>query len=156
MERIYTVPLKEAWNAQRYRRSERAMMVLKAFAVRHMKAKEVTVDTTVNETIWARGIKSPPHKIRVKMTKDDEGKVTITMAEAGAEAEAKEAPKKEPKAKAKAKSKAKAEPKAKAKAKAGKKAEPKEEPKVEAKAEAEAEPKAEPEAEPKVEAEKKE
>jgi large subunit ribosomal protein L31e len=86
MERIYTVPLKEAWNAQRYRRSERAMMVLKAFAVRHMKAKEVTVDTTVNEAIWARGIKSPPHKIRVKMTKDDDGKVTITMAEAEAAA----------------------------------------------------------------------
>ena len=84
MERIYTVPLKEAWNAQRYRRSERAMMVLKAFAVRHMKAKEITVDTTVNEAIWARGIKSPPHKIRVKMTKDDDGKVTITMAEAEA------------------------------------------------------------------------
>ena len=150
LERIYTVPLKEAWNAQRYRRSERAMMVLKAFAVRHMKAKEVTVDTSVNETIWARGIKTPPRRIRVKMTKDDEGKVTITMAEAGAEAEAKEELKKEPKAKAKA------EPKAKGKAKAKKKAEPKEEPKVEAKVEAEAEPKAEPEAEPKVEAEKKE
>ena len=88
MERIYTVPLKEAWNAQRYRRSERAMMVLKAFAVRHMKAKEVTVDTTVNEAIWARGIKSPPHKIRVKMTKDDDGKVTITMAKAEASAAA--------------------------------------------------------------------
>jgi len=94
LERIYTVPLKEAWNAQRYRRSERAMMVLKAFAVRHMKAKEVSVDTTVNEAIWARGIKSPPHKIRVKMTKDDEGKVTITMAEAEAAAET-EAEKKE-------------------------------------------------------------
>jgi large subunit ribosomal protein L31e len=88
MERIYTVPLKEAWNAQRYRRSERAMMVLKAFAVRHMKAKEVTVDTTVNEAIWARGIKSPPHKIRVKMTKDEDGKVIITMAEAEASAAA--------------------------------------------------------------------
>jgi large subunit ribosomal protein L31e len=88
-ERIYTVPLKEAWNAQRYRRSERAMMVLKAFAVRHMKAKEVTVDTTVNEAIWARGIKSPPHKIRVKMTKDDDDKVTITMAEAEAATETK-------------------------------------------------------------------
>ena len=88
MERIYTVPLKEAWNAQRYRRSERAMMVLKAFAVRHMKAKEVTVDTTVNEAIWARGIKSPPHKIRVKMTKDEDGKVIITMAEVEASAAA--------------------------------------------------------------------
>jgi large subunit ribosomal protein L31e len=80
-ERIYTVPLKEAWQAQRYRRSERAVMVLKAFAVRHMKAKEVSVDTSVNETIWARGIRSPPHKIRVKMTRDEEGNVTITMAE---------------------------------------------------------------------------
>jgi len=89
-ERIYTVPLKEAWHAQRYRRSEKAMMVLKAFAKRHMKAKEVAVDNVVNETIWARGIKSPPHKIRVKMTKDDEDKVTITMAEVESEAEKKE------------------------------------------------------------------
>lgn len=89
-ERIYTVPLKEAWNAQRYRRSEKAMMVLKAFAKRHMKAKDVAVDNAVNETIWARGIKNPPHKIRVKMTKDDEGKVTITMAEVVSEAEKKE------------------------------------------------------------------
>jgi large subunit ribosomal protein L31e len=132
LERIYTVPLKEAWNAQRYRRSERAMMVLKAFAVRHMKATTVTVDTSVNEVIWARGIKSPPHKIRVKMTKDDEGAVTVTMAEVDAKAEAK-AEKKEAKEKAK-------KPKA----------EKKTEPKVEAKTEAK------PEAEPKIEAEKKE
>jgi large subunit ribosomal protein L31e len=88
-ERIYTVPLKEAWNAQRYRRSERAMMVLKAFALRHMKATSITVDTSVNEAIWTRGIKSPPHRIRVKMTKNDEGAVTITLAEAEAHAEAK-------------------------------------------------------------------
>jgi large subunit ribosomal protein L31e len=91
-ERIYTVPLKEAWQAQRYRRSERAVMVLKAFAVRHMKAKEVSVDTSVNEVIWARGIKSPPHKIRVKMTKDDEGNVTITMAETDVKIEAEAKP----------------------------------------------------------------
>ncbi|OGD55815.1 hypothetical protein A3K78_10915 [Candidatus Bathyarchaeota archaeon RBG_13_52_12] len=91
-ERIYTVPLKEAWQAQRYRRSERAVMVLKAFAVRHMKAKEVSVDTSVNEVIWARGIKSPPHKIRVKMTKDDEGKVTITLAETDLKVEAEAKP----------------------------------------------------------------
>jgi large subunit ribosomal protein L31e len=93
-ERIYTVPLKEAWQAQRYRRSERAVMVLKAFAVRHMKAKEVSVDTSVNEVIWARGIKSPPHKIRVKMTKDDDGNVTITMAETDVKVEAEAKPEK--------------------------------------------------------------
>ncbi|HIH89449.1 TPA: hypothetical protein HA344_09625 [Candidatus Bathyarchaeota archaeon] len=113
-ERIYTVPLKEAWNAQRYRRSERAMMVLKAFAKRHMKAETITVDTTVNEAIWARGIKSPPHKIRVKMTKDDEGAVTITMADVDPKAEAKKA-RADAKAEAKAKAKPKKEPKAEAK-----------------------------------------
>jgi large subunit ribosomal protein L31e len=124
-ERIYTVPLKEAWNAQRYRRSERAMMVLKAFAKRHMKAETISVDTSVNEVIWARGIKSPPHKIRVKMTKDDEGKVTITMAEAEAKAEGKAEVKAEVKAEGKAevKAEAKEKPKAKAKAKAEPKAE---------------------------------
>jgi large subunit ribosomal protein L31e len=57
-------------------------MVLKAFAKRHMKAIEVVVDTSVNEAIWARGIKSPPRRIRVKMTKDSDGKVSITMVEA--------------------------------------------------------------------------
>jgi len=137
-ERIYTVPLKEAWHAQRYRRSEKAMMVLKAFAVRHMKAKSVTVDTMVNQTIWARGIKSPPRRIRVKMTKDDEGLVTITMAELDAKAEAKAE-------REKAKKEAKKKPK-------------KEEAKPEAKPEpeAEAEAKEEPEVKPAAEAEKKE
>ncbi|MBM3291670.1 50S ribosomal protein L31e [Candidatus Bathyarchaeota archaeon] len=81
-ERIYTVPLKEAWNAQRYRRSERAITVLKSFVKRHMKSEKVVLDPLVNETIWARGIKSPPHKIRVKLVKDSEGVVTITLAEA--------------------------------------------------------------------------
>lgn len=98
-ERIYTVPLKEAWQAQRYRRSEKAVMVLKAFAVRHMKAKDVSVDTSVNEIIWARGIKSPPHKIRVKMTKDDEGNVSITMAETDLKVEAEAKPEAEAKKK---------------------------------------------------------
>ena len=128
LERIYTVPLKEAWNAQRYRRSERAMMVLKAFTVRHMKATTVTIDTSVNEAIWARGIKSPPHKIRVKMTKDDEGAVTVTMAEVDVKAEAKEA-RAEAKKKTKEKSK---KPKAKAEKKTEAKAEAKAEPAVEA------------------------
>ena len=84
IERIYTVPLREAWNAQKFRRSERAMTVLKKFATRHMKAVKIVVDPTVNEAIWARGIRTPPRRIRVKMAKDSEGTVTITLAEAEA------------------------------------------------------------------------
>ncbi len=137
-ERIYTVPLKEARNAQRYRRSEKAMMVLKAFAVRHMKAASVKVENDVNHAIWARGIKTPPVKIRVKMTKDDEGLVTISMADIDPKAEAK---------------KARAEAKKAAKEKKPKAKEPEAKP-----AEAEPAEKAEEaeEAEPEAEEEKKE
>ncbi len=81
-ERVYTVPLGRAWIAQRYRRAEKAMMVLRKFTERHMKPTEVIIDPTVNEYIWARGIKNPPRKIRVKMTKDDEGVVVVELAEA--------------------------------------------------------------------------
>ena len=81
IERIYTVPLKNAWKAQRYRRAERAMTELKSFAKRHMKAEQIIVDTKVNEALWARGIRSPPRRIRVKMTKDPESVVKIELIE---------------------------------------------------------------------------
>ena len=81
MERIYTVPLRRAWIAQKYRRAEKAMFVLKQFTERHMKPTEIIIDPSVNEAIWARGIKNPPRKIRVKMTKDNEGIVLVELAE---------------------------------------------------------------------------
>jgi len=82
LERIYTVPLTRAWIAQKFRRAEKAMSVLKQFTERHMKPTGIIIDPGVNEAIWARGIKNPPRKIRVKMTKDSDGVVTVTLAEA--------------------------------------------------------------------------
>lgn len=81
-ERIYTVPLGRAWVAPRYRRAEKAVTVLRKFVQRHMKPEEVLIDPTVNEAIWARGITNPPRKIRVRLSKDDEGIVTVSLAEA--------------------------------------------------------------------------
>lgn len=81
IERIYTVPLGRAWIAQKYRRAEKAIFVLKQFTERHMKPTDIIIDPSVNEAIWARGIKSPPRKIRVKMTKDNEGIVLVELAE---------------------------------------------------------------------------
>lgn len=89
-ERIYTVPLGKAWAAPRYRRAEKAITILRKFVQRHMKPEEVVIDTTVNEAIWARGIKKPPRKIRVRLSKDEEGTVTVTLAEAETEAEEEE------------------------------------------------------------------
>jgi len=111
LERVYTVPLGKAYAAQRWRRSEKAMMILRDFAKRHMKAEEVLVDTSVNELVWARGIKSPPRKIRVKMTKDSDGKVTISLLEApGAEEEKKVEKEEKAEEKPEPKAEVKAEP----------------------------------------------
>ena len=75
------MPLTRAWIVQKFRRAEKAVMVLKAFTERHMKPSEIVIDPSVNEAIWARGIKNPPRKIRVKMTKDSDGVVVVTLAE---------------------------------------------------------------------------
>lgn len=80
-ERIYTVPLGKAWVAPRYRRAEKAVTVLRKFVQRHMKPEKVVIDPSVNEAIWARGISNPPRKIRVRLSKDDEGFVTVSLAE---------------------------------------------------------------------------
>ena len=89
-ERIYTVPLVKAWAVPRYRRAEKAITLLRKFVQRHMKPETIIIDTTVNEAIWARGVKKPPRKIRVRLSKDDEGTVTVTLAEAKIEKEADE------------------------------------------------------------------
>jgi large subunit ribosomal protein L31e len=81
-DRIYTVPLGRAWVVPRYRRAEKAVTVLRKFVERHMKPEEVIIDPTVNEAIWARGITNPPRKIRVRLSKDEEGLVTVSLAEA--------------------------------------------------------------------------
>lgn len=80
LSRIYTVPLGRAKLAPRKKRTERAVRILREFAQRHMKAEEVRIDTAVNEAIWRRGIEKPPPRIRVRMEKDEEGVVTVTLA----------------------------------------------------------------------------
>lgn len=81
-ERIYTVPLGRAWVVPRYRRAEKAITVLRKFVQRHMKPELVVIDPSVNEAIWKRGITNPPRKIRVRLSKDEEDIVTVSLAEA--------------------------------------------------------------------------
>jgi large subunit ribosomal protein L31e len=81
-ERIYTVPLGKAWITPKYQRAEKAITILRKFVQRHMKPDGVLIDPTVNELIWRNGIQNPPRKIRVRLSKDDEGVVTVSLAEA--------------------------------------------------------------------------
>ncbi|MFP3951213.1 MAG: 50S ribosomal protein L31e [Candidatus Bathyarchaeia archaeon] len=80
-ERIYTVPLGRAWIGERYKRAKKAMSILKKFVTRHMKPTDIVIEPEVNEALWARGIKNPPRKIRLKMSKDEDGVVTVGLAE---------------------------------------------------------------------------
>lgn len=79
LDRTYTVPLSRAWIAPRYKRTARAMNVLREFAERHMKSSEIKIDSDLNERMWDRGITKPPRRIKVRMTKDEDGLVTISL-----------------------------------------------------------------------------
>lgn len=80
-ERIYTVPLSKAKKTVRYKRTPRAVKVLREFIARHMKSEKVKLGADVNERLWGRGVKKPPARIRVKAVKQDDGTVTVSLAE---------------------------------------------------------------------------
>ena len=80
LERTYNVPLrKEFQKAPMYRRAKKAVIALREFLMRHMKASEVKVGPALNHMIWARGIKHPPHHVKVNAVRDDAGVVKAEL-----------------------------------------------------------------------------
>lgn len=76
--REYVIPLREKCRVvPRYKKTPKAVKTVKEFLVRHMKIRDkdlnkIKLDKYVNEVLWARGIKKPPIKIKVKAIKDGE------------------------------------------------------------------------------------
>jgi len=80
LERTYTVPLrKEYLKAPNWKRTPKAVIALKQFLAKHMKAKEIRLGKEVNDLIWKNGIRNPPHKIKVNVSKNKEGVVTAEL-----------------------------------------------------------------------------
>jgi large subunit ribosomal protein L31e len=78
LERTYNVPLrKEFIKVPKYKRSKKAVMALTQFIAKHMKTdiKNVRIGNFLNNSIWAHGIKNPPHHVKVLLTKDEKGMV---------------------------------------------------------------------------------
>lgn len=75
-ERVYVVPL---WiklkKIRGLHRAKKVVKFLREFISKHMKTdlNSVKISTKVNEEIWARGIRNPPRRIKVRVvrTKDD-------------------------------------------------------------------------------------
>jgi len=99
LERVYTINLGKVLLSPDNRRSKRAINMIREFARHHMKTEDVKIDEELAQQIWKRGIRHPPRKIRVRMTKTDEGFVLISPykeEELETEVEPKEKPEKAP------------------------------------------------------------
>ena len=87
LERVYTIPLGKVLLSPNTHRAVRAINMIKEFARHHMKTYTIKIDEEISHIIWARGVRSPPRKIRVKMTKTDEGYILVTPYEDEVESE---------------------------------------------------------------------
>jgi len=81
LERVYTINLGKVLLSPNNQRAKRAINMIKEFTRHHMKNEEVKIEESLNHLIWKRGIKHPPRKIRVSMTKTDEGFVLVSPYE---------------------------------------------------------------------------
>ena len=81
LERVYTIPLGKVLLTPDNQRAKRAINMIKEFARKHMKTQEIKIDEDVNHLVWSRGICRPPRKIRVLLTKTEEGHVLVSMYE---------------------------------------------------------------------------
>jgi large subunit ribosomal protein L31e len=68
--RDYTVHLsKRIHKLQFKRRAPRAVKEIKKFAEAAMKTKDVRIDARLNKFIWSSGIKNPPTRVRVRLSR---------------------------------------------------------------------------------------
>jgi len=86
IEREYVIPLrKQVKKVPRYKKANKAIRTIKEFLARHMKVydrdlKKIKLNKYLNEFVWFRGIRNPPHKIKVKAIKEGEI-VNVELAE---------------------------------------------------------------------------
>ncbi len=93
LERVYTIPLGKVLLSQSQHRAVRAINMIREFARKHMKTQEIKIDEEVAHLIWSKGVRSPPRKIRVRLTKTDDGYILVTNYEDDAESDEKDSKK---------------------------------------------------------------
>jgi len=73
LERLYTIPLGDAFKVSRDKRTPRAVKLIRAFIIRHMKAKDerVVISEELNKLLWERSIQKPPRRVKVRLIKED-------------------------------------------------------------------------------------
>jgi len=78
LERVYTINLGKVLLSVDTHRAPRAINMIKEFARHHMKTSDIKIEEDLAHIIWSRGVRSPPRKIRVRMSKTDEGYILVS------------------------------------------------------------------------------
>ena len=55
--------------------------MIKEFAIKHMKSTQIKIDQELNRYIWEKGKTNPPRKVRVRIVKDDDDQVIVSLYE---------------------------------------------------------------------------
>ncbi len=80
IERTYTIPLrKEFRKVPNWRQTKKAVKAVREYLQKHMKSEKVLLGKALNEKLWQHGIRNPPHKVKVSVSKDKEGVVKADL-----------------------------------------------------------------------------
>ncbi|MCH7659756.1 MAG: 50S ribosomal protein L31e [Euryarchaeota archaeon] len=82
-ERVVTIPLRDVSAQASHKRASRAMKIVREHLAQHFKveAEAVRLDPSINETVWARGQRKPPRKLRVRAARFTEEGEALVEAE---------------------------------------------------------------------------
>ena len=82
-ERVVTIPLRDVNAQASHKRAGRAMKIVREHLAQHFKVEEeaVRLDPSINETVWARGQRKPPRKLRVRAARFSEEGEALVEAE---------------------------------------------------------------------------
>lgn len=87
LERVYTINLGKVKLSQSQHRAVRTINMIREFARHHMKVEEIKIEEELAHLIWSKGVRSPPRKVRVRMSKTDEGYILVSQYIEEAESE---------------------------------------------------------------------
>ena len=81
LARIYTINFSKAWLTPKHKRTDRVVNMIKEFAIKHMNSSQIRIDQELNRYIWERGKTNPPRKVRVRIVKDEDDQVIVSLYE---------------------------------------------------------------------------
>lgn len=82
LKRVYNVPLRRGFlKTPKWKRTKKAVKVLKEFLAKHMKTdiENVKIGGNLNESLWKHGIRNPPHHVKISAVKDKDGIVKAEL-----------------------------------------------------------------------------